>query len=272
MLRFSVNASLIVGVLFGTILLSFLYACLIFGRKIKSRRRRKQIMKNRIHKAKEGIRNLFAVGFTFVLLICISSPFLLNSPMQSLLVAKNDIQETDQAMEVSLETLLCLQPERWSDLTAQERKDVLQTIADIEAWCLGLPNELTVCIEDLPKGTMGRYRDASHEIVVDTEHFLYSDVEEILEIICHEVYHCYEYRLIEVYGGAEERLKSLRIFKSVDSYIREFNNYSDGEEDYSAYYNQVCEQDAREYAESAVAEYYEYLAAVTESKDDESNQ
>ena len=40
-------------------------------------------------------------------------------------------------------------------------------------------------------------------------------------------------------------------------------------EDFSVYYNQVCEQDAREYAEKAVAEYYDYIASVVAKEIDE---
>jgi len=259
---FSINTKLIIGILVGATSLSALYVFLVFIRKIKCRHRKKKIIKRRIQKAFAGCRIIFSGSFTVIILYIGSNLLFGSSVVQASVEAKNYTSGSEHSMEVSLETLLCLQPERWDDLTVQDRVDVLQTIANIEAWYLGIPNELNIGVRNLPEGTSGYYRDSTHEIVISTDHLLYGDVEELLDTVCHEAYHCYEHRLVEVYGGAEERLKSLRIFKNTDSYMQEFNNYINGKEDYSAYYSQICEQDAREYAENAVAEYYEYIDAV----------
>lgn len=41
--------------------------------------------------------------------------------------------------------------------------------------------------------------------------------------------------------------------------MEEFSSYKDGDQDYEGYYNQACETDARDYAESAA---YEYMSRV----------
>lgn len=92
---------------------------------------------------------------------------------------------------------------------------------------------------------------------------LTNDVELKMNEATGKPYHSYQHRLVDVYNTADENLKGLRIYRLVAQYGKEFNDYVDGESNFCSYYYQSCEIDARDYAESAVCNYYnrirEYL-------------
>ena len=46
------------------------------------------------------------------------------------------------------------------------------------------------------------------------------------------------------------------VFSYVSDYLANFENYTDGEDDFFDYYFLTCEQTARHYAASAVEDYY----------------
>lgn len=158
---------------------------------------------------------------------------------------------------------MLLREEEWSRLTTQEKLDTLQTVANIEAHYLGLPNELNVGIANLGEYTFACYNDSTRTISIDLNHLENDSVYDVLDSCCHEAYHSYQHRLVEAYNAADENLKGLRIYKSATQYGQEFNNYIDGDYDFCLYYYQNCEMDARDYAEEAVSDYYrriyEYL-------------
>ena len=58
-----------------------------------------------------------------------------------------------------MDTILLLQEDEWEKLSAQERLDVLQTVANIEQRYLGLPNELNVGVANLDADILGYYTD-----------------------------------------------------------------------------------------------------------------
>ena len=97
-----------------------------------------------------------------------------------------------------------LQEDEWEKLSAQERLDVLQAVANIEQRYLGLPNELNVGVANLDADILGYYTDKTHEIIVSADSLLYDSPWEVLDTICHEAYHSYQYRLVEALNGADE--------------------------------------------------------------------
>ena len=60
-------------------------------------------------------------------------------------------------------------------------------------------------------------------------------MEEVLDTLLHEIYHCYEHRLAEVYTSADPELQRLRLFRDAADYVNEVAQPVDTEEDYSAY-------------------------------------
>lgn len=169
-----------------------------------------------------------------------------------------------QTISNNIDTVLLLQEDEWEKLSTQEKPDTLQTVANIEAHYLGIPNELNVGIANLKGDTLACYNDNTHTISIDLEHLENDSVYDVLESCFHEAYHSYQHRLVDAYNSADESIKGLRIYKTDALYVEEFENYVDGEDcDFCTYYDQRCESDARDYAEYALFDYYnridEYL-------------
>lgn len=167
--------------------------------------------------------------------------------------AENTKQE--QTISNNIETILRLQESGWVKLSTQEKLDVIQTVANIEAHYLGLPNELNVGAANLSEYTLAAYSDPIHTVYINLTHLENDQATDILDSCCHEAYHAYQHRLVDTYNFAPKRSKSLRVYKKAALYVDEFNNYVDGYEDFCSYYFQECESDAREYAEEAVEDY-----------------
>lgn len=81
----------------------------------------------------------------------------------------------------------------------------------------------------------------------------------MLTSVAHESYHAYQHRMVEVYKTTEEQEKKLLIFRKIEKYNKEMNNYKSGKVDYEAYYNQTMEADARAYGKERTRYYYDKL-------------
>ena len=114
---------------------------------------------------------------------------------------------------------------------------------------------------NLPENTLGSYDDSSRAVSISIEHLENDPVEEVLDTLLHEIYHCYEHRLAEVYTSADPELQRLRLFRDAADYAGEVAQPVDPEEDYSAYAAQAMETDSRIYAATGVQEYYDRIAA-----------
>lgn len=126
-----------------------------------------------------------------------------------------------QTIASNISEVLKLQPEVWQDLTTAQRIDTMQTICNIEVYYLGLPCAVTVSGANLPENTLGSYDDSSRAISISIEHLENDPVEEVLDTLLHEIYHCYEHRLAEVYTSADPELQRLRLFRDAADYVNE---------------------------------------------------
>ena len=135
-----------------------------------------------------------------------------DSILKSSVSATVNEQGVSQTISNNIDTVLLLREEEWSQLTTQEKLDTLQTVANIEAHYLGLPNELNVGIANLGEYTLACYNDNTHTISIDLNHLENDSVYDVLDSCCHEAYHSYQHRLVEAYNAADENSKGLRIY------------------------------------------------------------
>lgn len=149
-----------------------------------------------------------------------------------------------------------LREDTWNSLSVQERVDTLQIVANIECSYLGLPHELSVGAEPMEETTIAFYRDSTHQIRVNIEYLESMPAHEMLDALCHEAYHAYQHRLCDAWESVGNEYKNLMAFSYVSDYLANFENYTDGEDDFFEYYFLTCEQTARHYAASAVEDYY----------------
>ena len=165
----------------------------------------------------------------------------------------------------NMDTVLLLQEEEWNKLSIEDRLKVMKTIADIESNYLGI-EELTVCTEPLDENTLGHYNDATKTITLNLSYLSTADAKTMLSTLCHECYHSYQHRLVELYDQMEGEAKGLLLFRDASYYKDEFANYVDGSEDYEGYSMQWCELDSDEYADEAIIDYYYRIYQYNEQK------
>ena len=164
----------------------------------------------------------------------------------------------------NLEIVKLLREEFWVDLSVQERIDVLQTIANIEASHLGLPHKLKVISVSIDEKTLGYYADQTHTIAINACVLQNSGTQEVLEVLVHEAYHAYEYRLAELYRAADDNLQDLRLLQRAKIYSEELETYIDGEVDPVGYMFQSVEIDCDAYAAAAVDDYFTVIEEYME--------
>lgn len=248
------------------------FSVFLLTRKIKNGQSLRKVIKRRMYRCCYVIQSSLAIALLLVVGVisiqCVFGDTIVNSFISAATVS----QSIPQTIGNSIDTLLLLQEEEWEALTTHEKLDVLQTVANIEAHYLGLPNELNVGAANLGEYTLACYNDKTHTISIDFNHLENDSVYDVLDSCCHEAYHSYQHRLVEVYNATDEQMKGLQIYKSAVKYREEFGNYLDGDYDFCAYYYQNCEIDARDYAEDAVDDYYQRIEAYLNDISDDSSE
>lgn len=156
----------------------------------------------------------------------------------------------------NIETVCLLQEDEWDRLSVQERLDVLQVIANIEASYLGLPHELNVFSTVMDDDLSGYYNDATHSIYLNLDDLSYGSAHDALDTLTHEAYHAYEHRLVDLYEEISEEHRSLLLLEAAAEYKYEFANYIDGDEDLFGYATQSVELDCMKYSIIATDDYY----------------
>lgn len=246
-------------VLTSAVALSAIYTVLLMIRKIKNRRNKGKVIKRRLHRCCVASQSIVAVALLMVMGIIGAQGVLGDNILNSSISAAASNQSVPQTIGNNIDTILLLQEEEWANLTTQEKLDILQTVANIEAHYLGLPNELNVGAANFGESTLACYNDRTYTISIDLNHLENDSVYDVLDSCCHEAYHSYQHRLVDTYNAADENSKGLRIYRPAAQYGQEFSNYIDGDYDFCSYYYQDCEIDARDYAEDAVYDYYDRI-------------
>lgn len=164
-----------------------------------------------------------------------------------------------QTIEQYRDDLMGLRPKQWRNLTPQERLNLLQIVANIEQQSLGIATDTRISAANLTSFYYGFYRDWTGEIAVTIDALMAESPEKVISTVCHEIYHNYQYKLVDLYETVDDASRQLRLFDRAERYGYEFENYNSGAEDMEAYRRQACEADAREYAENAVKQYMALL-------------
>lgn len=232
-----------------------LYIAVLLFRPIQDEQRRERIIRCRRRRCLTSAFSFLAAGMLVFLAPLLIQSFTDVTLFRSSIKSHDNSDSQEYTMDNQMETVLMFQEEKWETLTVQEKLDRLQIIANVEANHLGIPVDVNVSAGIMGENTMAAYSESAHTISFNLDYLEDNYPEDMLEACCHEMYHCYQYRLIDAYRGADERLKGLKIFRRAIEYEREFDQYVEGEEDFYAYYGQLCETDAREYAQIAAEGY-----------------
>lgn len=146
----------------------------------------------------------------------------------------------------------------WNGWSDRDKVHYLQTTVNSERYYLGIHDCVSIVVEDLPDGVLGDYCDENRTIRIDTEHLKNDSRMDVTKTIAHEMYHCYQHRIAELYAKLDEDEKALCAFNNCEQYLAEMKDYKSGvgeDADLVAYYNQYMEIDAREYSRQAILEH-----------------
>ena len=187
-----------------------------------------------------GISNIFGLG-----LMTTKTP---------LVSAASEAEEW--TVKNNIDTVCLPREEEWKKLNSQQKLDVLGVVLNIEIRYLGLNHEVYLKSSVLNGETAAHYSHKDHEIVIDLGQLETASAADVLDSLCHECYHAYQYQMIALYEDTPEKYRNMLLFQYVGSYIEEMSDYNDGSSDLMDYYYQTIEIQARQYAELAVADYY----------------
>lgn len=257
----AIDETMFVNTLIVALILTVAYSVLVISNYLTDRKR--MFIENGFKKCVDAClmngRTIVAYVLVTAILIFAVKPILglplMEKSEDYLFASEESHQDEGETIAGNMDTLLLLQEEEWKQLDASERLGVMKTVADIEANYLGIP-EITVCTEVLEEDTLGHYVDNTRTVTLNLSYLAYADAYTMLLTICHECYHAYQYRLVDLYDELAPDHQELLLFYEASQYKEEFENYIDGSEDYLAYVNQWCESDSDDYAASAVIDYY----------------
>lgn len=216
---------------------------------IENRRTKKLVVKSRFLR----MSNLTSLIIAVCMLI-LSGPIIYNKLFYGGIKAStidNDyvVDRGDNSRhldEYENELKIFLYEDLWKEAPVNERLNIAQILADCEVNKLGV-SKIKVIISEMPTDDyLSGYDEASKTMYINKEFLLSSSSTDLYTIILHEVYHEYEYRLLDLYTKASPDEKKLEVFLYCDAYLEEFSYYIDGAD--ADYYHQLCEMMARAYA------------------------
>lgn len=237
-------------VIVSAILLITIYGFLIFGRKIKNIPKEHIIKKRRIRIFAYGSRSLLAMCMAVMMVFMGVKTTLSGSLLKSGVESTNTQTDEEWTIANNIETVCKLQDSVWSGLSLDERMDVLQVIANIEANYLGTDFELNVSSSPLEEYVLGQFSESSHSITLDMEHVKFDSSEDILTSLLHECRHGYQHSCVSLLDDFDEEDKNLYIYREIAEYKYGFANYNK-----IPYYSNPVEVDARQYARESVEDY-----------------
>lgn len=251
--------------------LSTAYTVLLLTRKVnnKSKKTLVRIYKNRIYRCVYSISCIMTVAMIFFMVGIGGKSYFGTGLVSSTIEPEAFNQESDDLdiLESNMDAVVNLLPSKWERLSTREKINVLQIVCNVECHYLGINDAVTIQGDNLSPYTLGTYSDALKLIQINLDHIENDPVEEVLSSLLHEIYHSYEYRLVDAYNSVTPEYRNLRMFRDATHYSQETDNYINPREDYYGYMSQRLEMDSETYAEYGVAEYYLRIGDWMEGND-----
>ena len=229
------------------------YIIKVISKKIVSCSDKSIVMARKIRRIVHTSRTVLKVAsfcfillFTFILMFSSKSDAYYPSLPDSF-----NITTDASIIETNFSIFRLLNESEWSKLDTNEKLNVLACVIVNETSYLGLPQSPRLMADKLPLGTYGTYMHGKNLISISIWHLESSSAKECLNTILHEVYHCYQHNLCDAISKIDNRYLGLRMFAQLADFNDEFANPQYGD----AYFNQITETSAREYANRTADEY-----------------
>ncbi len=165
-------------------------------------------------------------------------------------------------------------------LDYEKKCEVVQAILYCEARYLGLC-EVNLDFKDLKDSTLGQYNHQTKTITINSKPLKDGTMPggtnvDVLKTVVHECRHCYQELLAELYVNASPEQRNLYAFTSegVSAWIENFGDYNTVNDDsnmiaYLNYRNQALEQDARNWEQIELIDYFHRIDELTDTKNKE---
>ena len=244
----------------------------IIKRKTKNQQYKKLIIKARVNRCYRILTRNMAVS---VLILCVLVPLVFRGfapeeytkdtrfleQFSDLMYSEKDVTSKYEVRKVygaeysindkkALELMKPIVNSRsWKKLDDDKKKAAIEAVAYNIAWRLGVDRKISITYADLGEAVGGYYDSDTDVICVSTRTFEMEN-DEVFKIIAHEVRHCYQSCLTDIYDKLTPEQRSLAIYHNVREWADNENNYASGENESLKYYTQPIEQDAYEYADA----------------------
>ena len=174
----------------------------------------------------------------------------------------NALVDTDGCLiEANIDTLRLLNEAYWVELSLHERLDVLQCAINIEATYRGFPEAPTLRTGVLKEGVVGDYNHRTRTIRISVDYLMSEKIDGFnsLEVVLHEVFHSYQYWLVEAFNTLDDKYKELFIFQHIVVYEMEIRSLESGN---STCFWSTLEMHADSFAARTTDEYMEIIDAL----------
>ncbi len=130
------------------------------------------------------------------------SPVVIYNPLSSSFGSLRTDSENDQ--------FLLLHPDYFSTASINQKLAALQLVSDWETEYYGLSYNIPVLVENLDRNELAVYSDRTRTLTINLQHLENSDPWDLIQSVCHEVNHSYQYRLCDLYDSVDNsELKGL---------------------------------------------------------------
>lgn len=191
-----------------------------------------------------------------------------NTPIASPQTPTTALSEAvEQAYEQAIEYLPQAQ---WEQLTSEKKIAVLQAIHNYEAAKAGCSPCVVKVGDKLKETTLGECNPSEKVIYINPEHLEKSSSFDILITILHETRHRYQYVMAGMYAqvksALDEEYRNLPCFREAYAYMKNYNAYIEPQTDAYGYWDQVLEEDARDWAFITLIKQYSDVIGMTANK------
>ena len=174
--------------------------------------------------------------------------------------------EPKETFAKNADMLKNLQREKWDQLNVGERLDVMQVLVNVEARAMHIPHKVIVYAQEREEqGFLAAYMSENSSILINRNHLEYDDPKKVANSICHEMRHCLQYQQTLAFKALPKLDQELNQYEPEGIIANEFDNYTEldiAKSNREEYSGQLCEIEARAYAEYTVADYLERVKAL----------
>lgn len=205
----------------------------------------------------EKTQLVLGMGATLALIIVLS--FTLFG--SSLITASTSSSHNSETVIREYNTQSLKNLKKWKKLSRKQKLNTLQTICNHEGDYLGISSKIKVGTGQGLTHPYAQYNHKSEEITIDINQLDNASYDTILEALLHNVYHAYEYSLVDSYNSMNKQYTKLLNYRKIAIYKEEFSTTVTNK---AVNFNQINESDAKAYGASALVDYKKELKTIKE--------